>query len=285
MMGWRDPDVIARIDRLDIPFNADGFDRYGVSREHLIRYFSALKPVYERYLRVTSFDTECVPAGGRGVLVGNHSGGGAIDALMVSASLFFDHEPPLFAHGLMEPFLAKIPFANTLLSRVGQFSGYSRHAEHLLVDERLLLAFPEGIRGSGKLYRERYQLGRFGTGFMRLALKMKTPVIPFAFIGGEEAFPVIHNSRYLANLFRLDSFPIPTQLVPIPFPLACQVYFGEPMYFEGTGNESDERIAELVSRVRNEVQRMIDRGLSMRPSEIMVQRMPGADEPLTGGRR
>lgn len=285
MMGWRDPEVIARLDRLDIPFNADGFDRYGVSRDHLARYLTALKPVYRQYLRVTTFDAENVPERGRGILVGNHSGGIAFDSAMVFASLFFDHDPPRLAHGQMEQFLSKIPFANTILSRVGQLHGYSRHAEHLLEDGRLLMAFPEGARGSGKLFRDRYQLGRFGTGFMRLALKMKAPVIPFAFIGGEEAFPIIHNSGQIASVLGVSSFPIPSHLVPLPLPVACQVYYGEPMFFEGTGNESDEVIAELVSRVRNEVQHMVDKGRAARPQDFMLRKMPGAEESLYRGRR
>lgn len=280
MMEWRDPEVVARVDRLDIPFNEDGFDRYGVSRDHVIRFLSALKPVYEHYLRVTTFDSQHVPAVGRGVLVGNHSGGVSFDALMVFASLILDKEPPRLAHGMMEQFLMRIPFAHTWLSRVGQINGYSHHAELLLEDERLLLAFPEGARGSGKLFRDRYQLMRFGTGFMRLALKKKAPILPFAFIGAEEAFPTMYNAERLARLMRASYVPVPPQIVPVPLPLACQIYYGEPMWFEGTGNESDEVIAELVSRVRNTVQRMVDTGRNARPSSVMIQRMPGHDEPL-----
>ena len=285
MVGWRDPEVIARVERLDIAFNVDGYDRYGISRDHLVRFLSALKPVYEHWSRVTSFDTGNVPTSGRAILAGNHSGGVGFDALMVLCSLVFDREPPRLAHGMMEQSLAKIPFANTVFSRMGQFSGYSRHAEHLLEDERLLLVFPEGPRGSGKLFRERYQLARFGTGFMRLALKTKSPVIPFAFVGAEEAFPALANAKWLAKLFGASYLPITPQLVPLPLPLSCQVYYGEPMYFEGTGNESDEVVAELVSRVRNAVQRMVDRGCLARPTSFMLQRMPGEDESLVGGRR
>src|SRR5699024_3493770 len=96
---------------------------------------------------------------------------------------------PRLAHSMVDKFLANWPFANTILSRVGQFSGLPEQAERLLRDDRLLLVFPEGARGTGKLFKDRYQLERFGTGFMRLALKTGKPIVPFAFVGAEEAFP------------------------------------------------------------------------------------------------
>lgn len=284
MLLIRDPEVAERIDRLDIPFNVDGYDRYGVSRDHLITFISALKPIYEHYLRVTTFDVDQVPDEGGALLIGNHSGGVAFDAAMVLCALVLEPTSPRLAHGMVEQFLAQWPFANTILSRVGQFSGLPEHAERLLRDDRLLLVFPEGARGTGKLYRDRYQLVRFGTGFMRLALKTGKPVVPFAFVGAEEAFPTMFHAKFLARILRAPYVPIPPQILPVPLPVSCQLYFGEPMYFEGTGNEPDEVVAELVARVRNVVQKLVDAGRAARPSDFMMSRMPGEDEPLTGGR-
>ena len=285
MLGFRDPDVTERIDRLDIPFNVDGYDRYGVSRDHLIAFITALKPVYEHYLRVTTFGVEKVPEEEGALLIGNHSGGIAFDAAMVLCALILEDSPPRLAHGMVEQFLARWPFASTILSRVGQFSGLPDHAERLLGDDRLLLVFPEGAHGTGKLYRDRYQLVRFGTGFMRLALKTGKPVVPFAFIGAEEAFPTMFHAKFIARILRAPYMPVPPQILPIPMPIACQLYFGEPMYFEGTGDEPDEVVHELVARVRNTVQRMVDQGVAARPTDFMLRRMPDSDEPLTGGRR
>lgn len=283
MLGYRDPEVVERIHRLDIPFNAEGYDRFGVSREHLIRFVSALKPVYRHYLRVTTFGADNVPDEGGALLIGNHSGGYAFDAAMVLCSMILEDRAPRLAHGMADKFLSRWPFANTILSRVGQFSGLPEHAARLLNDERLLMVFPEGARGTGKLYKDRYELVRFGTGFMRLALKTGKPIIPFAFVGAEEAYPTVFHLRSLARVFGAPYVPIAPQILPVPLPLACQIYFGEPMYFEGTGDEPDEQVLEMVARVRNTVQRMVEQGVAARPTDFMLRKMPGVDEPLTRG--
>lgn len=282
MLRYRDPEVVDRIDRLDIDFNDEGYDRFGVSRDHLIRFVSALKPLYNHYLKVTAFGMDNVPDKGGGLLIGNHSGGYAFDAGMVLASMILEDRPPRLVHGMADKFLSRWPFANTLLSRVGQFSGLPEHAERLLNDERLLLVFPEGARGTGKLYRDRYELVRFGTGFMRLALKTGKPIIPFAFVGAEEAYPTMFHMRSLARLVGAPYIPVAPQIIPLPLPLACQLYVGEPMYFEGTGDEPDEHVMEMVARVKNIIQRMVDQGVSARPTDFMFNKMPGAEEPLTG---
>ena len=281
MFPLRDPRVVARIDRLDLPFNAEGVDPYGVSREHLELFYSAMALVYDHYLRVTTFDVANVPSVGPAILVGNHSGGIAFDAAMALTSLLLEPDVPRHAHGMVEYFLSSWPFASTWLARTGQFRGTPEHAERLLRDGRLLMVFPEGARGTGKLFSQRYQLERFGTGFMRLALQTGAPVIPFAFVGGEEAFPTMLHLRGLARLVRAPYVPVPPQLVPVPLPIACQLYYGEPMYFEGDGRETDEVIAGHVSRVRNVIRRLIERGRAARPNDFMLRRMPGEDEPLT----
>ena len=137
------------------------------------------------------------------MLVGNHSGGVAIDGAMVLASMFFDMDPPRLAQGMAEKFINKVPFASEWANRTGQFTGLPENAVRLLEDERLLVVFPEGARGTAKLYKERYSLVDFGTGFMRLALKTKTPIIPFAFTRRRRGHPH-HHQRLCprANLWR-----------------------------------------------------------------------------------
>lgn len=283
MLGYRDPEVVERIRQLDISFNDEGYDRFGISREHLIRFVSALKPIYKHYLRVTAFGVHNVPDEGGAILVGNHSGGYAFDAAMVLCSMILEDRAPRLAHGMADKFLSRWPFANTILSRVGQFHGLPEHAARLLNDERLLMVFPEGARGTGKLYKDRYELVRFGTGFMRLALKTGKPIIPFAFVGAEEAYPTVLHLRGIARLVGAPYVPIAPQILPVPLPLACQLYVGEPMHFEGTGDEPDELVLEMVARVRNIIQRMVDQGVAARPTDFMIRKMPGVDEPLTRG--
>jgi 1-acyl-sn-glycerol-3-phosphate acyltransferase len=183
------------------------------------------------------------------MLIGNHSGGVPFDGMMVLSSLFFDKDPPRHAHGMVEKFAQRLPVVAPFFTKTGQFNGIPANAIRLLEQERLLMVFPEGIRGIAKHTRHRYQLQRFGTGFMRIALETGAPIVPFAFIGGEEAFPTVAHIRPLAKLLGVPYFPVPRHILPIPLPRPCSIRYSEPMHFEGNGRESDELVKELVGRV------------------------------------
>ncbi|MFO0728814.1 MAG: lysophospholipid acyltransferase family protein [Myxococcota bacterium] len=265
-MRWSfvDPEVADRIDRLELSFGKDGYDHYGVAKDELKVFLTVLKQFYRNYFKVRSVRIQEVPERGRALLVGNHSGGLPVDAGMVLSSLILDHEPPRLAHGMVEKFVQEWPIVSTLFQRCGQFAGLPENAVRLLEDERILMVFPEGARGTGKLYRDRYRLVRFGTGFMRLALQTHAPIVPFAFVGGEEAIPVIYHAPLLAKLFRAPYVPITPYLLPLPRPVPCEIYFGAPMVFQGTGTESDEVIQGYVDQVQKRITELIDEGLAAR---------------------
>jgi 1-acyl-sn-glycerol-3-phosphate acyltransferase len=253
-------DVGARLDRLDLPFNRHGLDPYGISREHLGVFYSLLGPFYRRYFRVQTFGIEHVPTRGAAMLVGNHSGGLPVDGGMVLGALFFDHDPPRHCHGMVEYFAQTWPVVSPWFSRIGQLTGLPEHALRLLGDGRLLMVFPEGVRGVGKLYRDRYRLERFGTGFCRIALRARAPIVPLAFIGGEEALPTVFHARRLARFFHAPYWPVPPYLAPLPLPLPCELHFGEPLVLAGDGDEDDDVIEAQVARVRERIAELIDRG-------------------------
>src|SRR5262249_14991745 len=213
-------------DRLELPFNRYGVDPYGISKKHLVLGMSAFTFLYRHYFGVKVRGIENVPRRGRAMLVGNHSGGVAIDGAMVIASMFLEMDPPRLAQGMVDKFINKIPLASLLANRTGQFTGLPEHAERLLHDERLLMVFPEGARGTAKLYKERYSLVEFGTGFMRLALKTHAPIIPFAFVGGGDAVPTIANAYTLGKLLGVPYVPVTPWLVPAPIPVKLEIYFG-----------------------------------------------------------
>src|SRR5262249_46537534 len=177
---------------------------------------------------------------GRAMLVGNHSGGVALDGAMTIASMFLDMDPPRLAQGMVEKFIAKIPLASLMANRTGQFTGLPEHAVRLLEDDRLLMVFPEGARGTAKLYKERYSLVDFGTGFMRPALKPHPPIIPFAFLGGGDAVPTIATLYTLGKVMGAPSAPVTPYLVALPLPVSLEIVYGEPVLLSGTGNEDDE---------------------------------------------
>jgi 1-acyl-sn-glycerol-3-phosphate acyltransferase len=138
----------------------------------------------------------------------------------------------------------------------------------LLEDERLLMVFPEGARGTAKLYKERHSLVDFGTGFMRLALKTKTPIIPFAFLGGGEAIPTIFNAHTLGRMLGAPYIPVTPYLLPVPLPVNLQIYYGEPLVFSGSGAEDDEVIAGYVAQVKESIATGIEYGRLRRRREL-----------------
>jgi 1-acyl-sn-glycerol-3-phosphate acyltransferase len=264
--------------RLDLGFNAHGFDAYGVSRDSLASGMRVAGWMYRHYFSVQCSGVEHVPKRGRVILVGNHSGGYAIDAGMVIAACFFELEPPRLAHGMADRFINRVPFLSQLANRTGQITGLPQHARQLLNDDRVLLVFPEGARGTSKLFWNRYSLGQFGTGFLRLALHTKSPIVPFAFLGGGEAVPTIANLKLLGKLLGVPYVPLTPYLLPLPLPTRAMIRFGPPLHFSGTGDESQLVIQEQVDRVKGSIARLIAEGLAER-------KMKKGSSPAKGGRR
>lgn len=263
-------EVLDRLRRLEIPFNAHGVDPYGISLDHLARVLSVLRPFYRHYFRVRAHGLENVPPRGRAMLVGNHAGGVGIDAAMVVGSLFFDLDPPRLGQGMADKFINRLPFASLWSSRTGQLTGLPEHAERLLSDERILIVFPEGARGTAKLFRERHSLVHFGTGFLRLALRTRTPIVPFAFLGGGEALPTVINWYGLGELLGVPYIPITPYLLPLPLPAQLDVHYGTPMLLSGTGDEDDETIGAQVDEVKATIEKLIEKGRQHRRSALAL---------------
>jgi 1-acyl-sn-glycerol-3-phosphate acyltransferase len=280
---WRDPgamaeaarslreEVRARLQRLEIPFNAVGIDPYGISRKHLEFFLGLLGFFHRYYFRVRTFGAENVPARGRAMLVGNHSGGVAVDAAMLITSAFFELDPPRLAQGMAEKFLARIPFAGQWTSRSGQFTGLPEHSLRLLEDDRLLMVSPEGARGTAKLYSERYSMVSFGTGFMRQALQTRTPIIPVGILGGGAAVPTIANLYGVGRMIGIPYLPVTPYLLPLPLPVRMEIHCGPPLHFEGTGDEEDHVIEGYVEVVKQRIASMIERRRKERWSLRRVQ--------------
>ena len=265
MLKWfTNPAIMERVEKLEIPFNKYGIDKYGISKKHLGAFYTALGKLYHGYFSITTEGAQHIPDVGRAMVVGNHSGGIAIDGAMVIASLFFEKNPPRLAQSMLEKFITSLPFASHLSQRFGQMSGLPEHAIQLLENDRLLVVFPEGARGTAKLYKDRYSLVRFGRGFMRLALQTNTPIVPFAFIGGGEIFPTIANLYSLGRLVGAPYIPITRYLLPIPVPRPCQIYYGEAMHFEGDGMENDDVIEKYTNQVKDAVAGLIEKGRQQR---------------------
>jgi len=259
-MGALHEEVQGRVERLELPFNEAGIDPYGVSKERLVQAGVALGALYRHYFKIQCTGIEHIPARGRAMLVANHSGGYALDAGMLAAACFLELDPPRLAHGMAEKFLARVPFLSDWANRIGQLTGLPQHARRLLEDERLLMVFPEGVRGTAKLYRERYSLVRFGTGFVRLAMETKTPIVPTAILGSGEAVPTVANVRWLGRLIGAPYMPITPYLLAVPLPVRMEFRFGAPIEVNGSGQETDEEVERVVSTIKDRIWDLMESG-------------------------
>ncbi len=267
------PGLDERLARLDVQLNSAGFDRWGFHPETLRKLAPILYLLYKKYFRVEACGLEKLKPG-RALFIGNHGGQIPLDAMMAGLALFLESEPPRMARAMVERWVPTVPFVSTLFTRIGAMIGDPNNCRELLEHDQSVLVFPEGVRGSGKLFKERYQLQRFGTGFMRLALETKAPIIPVAIIGTEETYPSVYNFEALAKLLGAPYFPItpffpllgPLGLVPLPSKVT--VRFGEPIYFEGDVNESEDLIREKVQKVKDALQKEINTGLEIRGEHV-----------------
>jgi 1-acyl-sn-glycerol-3-phosphate acyltransferase len=269
------PELDDRISRLQVDLNSAGFDRWGLHPETIRKFAPVLYFLYKKYFRVETAGLENIPAG-KTLFVGNHGGQIPLDAAMAGLALFMEGEPPRIARAMVERWVPTVPFVSTLFTRIGAMVGDPMNCRELLMHDQSVLVFPEGVRGSGKLFRDRYQLQRFGTGFMRLALETNAPVVPVAIIGTEETYPSVYNFSALAKMIGAPYFPV-TPFFPLlgplgllPLPAKVTVRFGKPILFEGDPKESEEKIREKVQILKDALQAEINIGLEKRGENIFT---------------
>jgi 1-acyl-sn-glycerol-3-phosphate acyltransferase len=252
-------------------------DEFGLDPTYEARFIPLFDFLYKHYFRVEAQGTANIPEQGRCLLVSNHSGGPLpYDGLMLRTTLRREHPSARELRWLAEDFLYYLPFAGAMMNRLGAVRACQENAERLLARGTLLAVFPEGAKGIGKLYRDRYKLQRFGRGgFVRLALRTQTPIVPSAIVGAEEANPMLHRIEYMTKTLGVPYFPItPTfpalgPLGLLPAPTKWKVAFGEPISFDGYGPEAaDDEILvrRLADRVRATIQSMLESTLAARRS-------------------
>lgn len=232
--------------------------------------------LYRHYFRVEVDGAHNVPSTGRGIVVANHSGTLPLDGLVLRAALRLDHPSGRDLRWLAEDFHFYLPFAGVFLNRLGAVRACPENAERLLQKDSLVAVFPEGVHGIKKLFRDRYRLQRFGRGgYIRLCLRTRTPLIPCAIIGAEEANPLLFRFERIAELFRLPylpvtpTFPLLGPLGLLPAPTRWKIRFGEPISFDSYGPQAADDtvlVGRLSERVRSSIQGLLDTGLRARKS-------------------
>lgn len=249
--------------------NEFGYDPFGMSPSFIKKVIPVIRFLYRAYFRVAVTGLHELPRT-RVMFVANHSGQLPFDGALIAAAVAVEGKPPRILRSMVERWVPTLPFVSLFMSRCGQVLGDPENSRRLLESDEAILVFPEGAKGISKLYRDRYQLQSFGSGFMRLAMETGTPIIPVAVIGAEEAMPALHNSRFLARLLGAPAFPI-TPTFPwlgglglVPYPVKIRIQFGQPMKFRGDPNDEDDVIDSKVAKVKNSIDTMLQQGLRKR---------------------
>jgi 1-acyl-sn-glycerol-3-phosphate acyltransferase len=239
-------------------------DRWGRSehmREIARRFYD---PMYRHYFRVEWEGFEHLPKTGGALLVSNHAGAIPSDAPAIMHGIETELGRPVY--GLAENLFRAMPYVGTMWARLGGVAAHPDNAYRLLHDEhQLALVFPEGTKGTGKLYAKRYQLNRFGRGgFVEIAMRSGVPVVPIAVVGAEESMPIVWKSNRLAKMMGIPYFPVTANMLAFG-PLGLLAYFPAkfrirvlpPVYFDVPANQerySRARVMDESEHIRHLIQ-------------------------------
>jgi 1-acyl-sn-glycerol-3-phosphate acyltransferase len=263
-------DLDERIARVATRLNDYGFDPFGAAPAYARNVALVAAILYRYWFRVETHGISRVPEG-RVLLIGNHAGNTfAYDATMLAMAMLLEAEPPRLVRGMGEYYLLRIPFFGTLMQRSGSVVGTPENCLQLLGNDEAVMVFPEGAEGFVKPFRKRYQLQRFGLGFMRLAIASATPIVPVGIVGAEEQSPAVADVKWLGRLVGSPAFPI-TPTFPwlglagfLPLPVKFRIRFGEPLRFEGEAHEDDAAIERRIAVVKKAIGKLLAEGRAER---------------------
>jgi 1-acyl-sn-glycerol-3-phosphate acyltransferase len=249
-------------------------DDFGFDQEWTESLLPIFRWIYRNYWRVETTGLENVPAQGRALLVSNHAGVLPWDGAMIKTALLDEHDHPRHARALIAQFFFGLPYLSWFLRRTGQTVGHPDDSIRLLERDQLVLVFPEGVKGTGKPWSERYRLRRFGRGgFVQVALQAQAPIIPISVVGSEEIYPMLADMGAVARLTGLPYFPI-TPLFPwlgllgtLPLPSKWRIQFHEPIrtdLMEPEAADDQNLVMTLSDQVRDTIQQGLYDNLKLR---------------------
>ncbi|WP_328397993.1 acyltransferase family protein [Streptomyces sp. NBC_00390] len=237
---------------------------------------SLLRPVYEKYFRVEVKGIENIPSDGGALVVANHSGTLPLDGLMMQVAVHDTHPAGRHLRLLAADLVFMLPVVNELARKAGHTLACAEDAERLLQRGEVVGVMPEGFKGIGKPFSERYKLQRFGRGgFVSTALRAGVPIVPCSIVGAEEIYPMLGNAKTLARLLGFPYFPLtPTfpwlgPLGAVPLPTKWTIQFGEPIATDGYPPEAAEDpmlMFNLTDQVREQIQHTLYKLLVQRRS-------------------
>lgn len=240
-----------------------GFDRFGMHPDFVALGDAIASPLYDRYFRVKSYGAENIPTTGPAVLAANHSGTLPFDGMMLWVDVLRNTDPPRNPRPVADYFVSSLPVVSTLFARAGVVGGSRGNVRALLESGGMMMIFPEGTPGIGKLYKDRYKLQAWRKGHAELAIRHSAPIVPVGIVGPEEQMPQLARIPVPGPVPYL---PIPATLLPMP--VRYHVHYGEPIPthidYEPDDADDPDKVAEAAMRVKESVQELLHKGLAMR---------------------
>jgi len=240
-------------------------DEWGRSESTRALVRRLYQPVYRRWFRAEWEGLEKIPTHGGALIVANHAGAIPPDAPVIMHGIEEELGRPVY--GMADYLFRAVPVVSTVWARAGGVAAHPENAYRLLRDQqKLVLVFPEGTKGTGKLYRERYQLRRFGRGgFVEIAMRAGVPIVPIAVVGAEESMPVLWKSPTVARLTGLPYFPLTANQLLLGPLLGALVYLPakfklkvlDPVHFDVEPDQerySKSRIMDEAEAIRVQLQ-------------------------------
>jgi 1-acyl-sn-glycerol-3-phosphate acyltransferase len=241
-------------------------DEFGLDPASEARWQRFFDLLYRYYWRVEAEGIEKIPASGGTLLIANHAGVVPYDAAILKTAVLRLHPAHRRVRPLVPDFGFHLPYFGALATRVGGARACPENASRLLAHGELVAVFPEGLKGLGKLYRERYQLQRFGRGgFAKLALRTGAPLVPVAIVGSEEIHPMLARISWVSEKLGIPyipitpTFPLLGPLGLIPLPSKWKIRVGDPILVgaQPGAAEDPHQVGELAERVRTTIQHLL----------------------------
>jgi 1-acyl-sn-glycerol-3-phosphate acyltransferase len=250
-------------------------DEYGFDQEVAERLLLAsLRPIAEKWFRIEVRGVENLPAQGGALVVSNHSGTMPVDGLMTMVTIH--DQTGRFLRPLGADLVFRLPFVSSLARKGGATLACNEDAERMLAGGELVGVWPEGFKGIGKPFTDRYKLQRFGRGgFVAAAVRTGVPIVPLSVVGAEEIYPLVGNVPSLARLLGVPYVPItpffpwlgPLGLVPLPSKWLLE--FGEPIRtdeYDAGAADDPMLVFNVTDQVRETIQQSLYSLLKQRSS-------------------
>lgn len=242
-------------------------DEFGFNLETFARWERYFRFLNEEYFKLKIKGIENIPSQGRVIICGNHSGLLPMDGGLLTSAMCCLHPNPRRVRFLATDWFFSTPGLREWAQETGQVRATKENAVKLLENDEIVGIYPEGIRGVGKTFRERYRVHDFHPGFVQLAIQTQSPLVPIATVGGDEIYPNFVNVKSLAQMLKMPFFPLtatfpwlPAPLMFVPLPVRWSMRIHQPIKLDYPPEKAADR--KLCLKISREIQYMVQRDLN-----------------------